>query len=311
MSKWSQKITTGKQRKPLLMGIYGMEGVGKSTFAAKAPEPLFIGAENGTNHLSVARLEGFKSWEDVNEAMTEIEQSKDFEQYKTLVIDSLDWLEPLIEAHVLKGQAGKTMNSAHGGYSKAYDISNTLWRELMGRLDKLRNDRGMNIIVIAHSKVEHKFEPTTQSTYDRYCLQLYKTSAALWRQYLDSLFFFGFEMVVGRTSQTETKTVTTGKRLLYPILTSGFDAKNRYNMVSPVDLSLTWQQFADMVADQDGPSLEYLQAEVQGLVARCLAELHDEELRVKVVEQFDKMRNDATKLPLLAERIKALLGAQQ
>ena len=36
------KIMEGKEKRPLKIVIYGPEGIGKSTFASKFPDPLFI-----------------------------------------------------------------------------------------------------------------------------------------------------------------------------------------------------------------------------------------------------------------------------
>ena len=45
------KIATAKK-----VVIYGPEGIGKSTFASKFPNPLFIDTEGSTNSMDVARL---------------------------------------------------------------------------------------------------------------------------------------------------------------------------------------------------------------------------------------------------------------
>ena len=45
------------------MVLYGPEGIGKSTFAAQLPQPLFIDTEGGTRHLDVQRFaERPSSW---------------------------------------------------------------------------------------------------------------------------------------------------------------------------------------------------------------------------------------------------------
>ena len=49
-------ITRGKVTRPGLILVYGPDGVGKTSLAAGAPSPLFLGAEAGTGHLDVARL---------------------------------------------------------------------------------------------------------------------------------------------------------------------------------------------------------------------------------------------------------------
>lgn len=50
-------ISKGKQKSAIRFCAYGPEGIGKSTFASKFPEPLFIDVEGGTKQLEVARFD--------------------------------------------------------------------------------------------------------------------------------------------------------------------------------------------------------------------------------------------------------------
>jgi hypothetical protein len=50
------EITSGINDKPLKVVVYGPEGIGKSTFAAQFPEPLFIDTEGSTDFMNVRRL---------------------------------------------------------------------------------------------------------------------------------------------------------------------------------------------------------------------------------------------------------------
>src|SRR5579871_2912516 len=70
---------------PLRVLLYGVEGVGKSTFAMRAPAPIFLGKENGTEELPVARLPEPQTWDEVLEGIALLQNSDT--EYKTLVID--------------------------------------------------------------------------------------------------------------------------------------------------------------------------------------------------------------------------------
>ena len=50
-------ITKGKIDRALKVVAYGSEGIGKTTFAAAFPEPLFIDTEGGTAHMDVRRID--------------------------------------------------------------------------------------------------------------------------------------------------------------------------------------------------------------------------------------------------------------
>ena len=93
-------ILTGRIARPQKTVIFGPEGIGKSTLAAQFPAPVFLDTEGGTHHLDVARLPAPKSWADVVAAIAAL--ATEAHDFKTLVIDTADWLEKLLVDHVCK-----------------------------------------------------------------------------------------------------------------------------------------------------------------------------------------------------------------
>ena len=96
--------------------IYGPEGIGKSTFAARFPEPLFIDTEGGTKLLDVARLKRPSSWIMLLQQVDEVKRTPDC--CKTLVIDTIDWAEHLCVRHVCASKDVKSIEEF--GYGKGY-----------------------------------------------------------------------------------------------------------------------------------------------------------------------------------------------
>ena len=93
-------IITGKEKKPPRICIYGEHGIGKSTFAAKFPKPIFIQTEDGLNQIDCAKFPLAKKLTDVVMYLETLKvQDHD---YKTVVIDSLDWLEKLAQEYICK-----------------------------------------------------------------------------------------------------------------------------------------------------------------------------------------------------------------
>ncbi|MEG0366070.1 MAG: ATP-binding protein, partial [Coprobacillus sp.] len=84
----TQGIINGAQK----VVFYGPEGIGKSTFASKFPEPLFIDTEGSTKKLPVKRLPKPTSWQMLIDMVKDVIQKR---QCKTLVIDTADWAERL------------------------------------------------------------------------------------------------------------------------------------------------------------------------------------------------------------------------
>ena len=78
--------------------IYGPEGIGKSTFASKFPDPVFIDTEGSTNSMDVARLPKASSWQMLLDQVDYVRTHPTM--CKTLVIDTIDWAESMCIRHI-------------------------------------------------------------------------------------------------------------------------------------------------------------------------------------------------------------------
>ena len=86
-----ENITRGRESKPPRIFAYGQEGVGKSTFGAAAPNPIFIQTEDGLGEIDTAKFPLAKSLNDVLNALTALRDEP--HDFQTVVLDSADWLE--------------------------------------------------------------------------------------------------------------------------------------------------------------------------------------------------------------------------
>lgn len=68
-------ISSGRIAKPQKVVVYGPEGIGKSTFAAQFPDPVFIGTEGSTYHMDVKRTNKPQSWQELMEQVQHIAKS--------------------------------------------------------------------------------------------------------------------------------------------------------------------------------------------------------------------------------------------
>ena len=155
-----QQVKTGKEAQPPRIMIYGSEGVGKSTFAASAPKPIFIQTEDGLGEIDCAKFPLVGSFD---EMMAQLAAVRDEEhEYQTLVIDSLDWMERVIWDRVCADYGVKCIEKADGGYGKGYTHALTYWRQVVKILNEIRAKRTMAIILVAHAK-EERFEDPDSS----------------------------------------------------------------------------------------------------------------------------------------------------
>ena len=86
------EITEGVINGAQKVVFYGPEGIGKTTFASKFPDPLFIDTEGSTKKLNVKRLPKPTSWQMLIAEVQSVIQKR---FCKTLVIDTADWAERL------------------------------------------------------------------------------------------------------------------------------------------------------------------------------------------------------------------------
>ena len=154
MSKLSQ-IERGRQPLPPRLILYGTEGIGKSTFASHAPKPIFVPTEDGLSEIDCERFPLAKTVDDVLTALAELHVEK--HDYQTVAVDSLDWLERLIFDDLCRQYNVPSIEKVDGGYARGYTLALTHWRKILDALNRLRTDRGMVVLCIAHAKVE-KFE---------------------------------------------------------------------------------------------------------------------------------------------------------
>src|SRR5690606_32221984 len=91
-------IITGRRVTPVRGVLYGTSGIGKSTFGAGLPLPLFLDIEESTNQLNVARVP-INSWPHLGATVAELASAK--HEYKTVVMDTADWAERLLVEDLL------------------------------------------------------------------------------------------------------------------------------------------------------------------------------------------------------------------
>lgn len=128
-------IKATKHATPPRILIHGGAKLGKSTFASHAPNPIFIRTEDGLNGLNTNAFDLAKSFNDVREALTALMTEK--HEFKTVVVDSADWLETLIHEHICKSNGTSSMRTAEGGYGNAYNVAASHFKEVLNSLDDL------------------------------------------------------------------------------------------------------------------------------------------------------------------------------
>lgn len=235
-------ITKGKQKRAVRCCIYGAEGIGKSTLAAKLPEPLFIDAEGGTFQIDCSRFDQPKSWSDLMEMVTYVIDNPTI--CKTLVIDTADKAEVLLQEAILREYGVDTIEKVGGGYGKGYTlVAERFQKELLYRLDKLIQ-KGINVCFTAHATMR-KFESPEDAPYDRWELKCSKKISPLIKEWVDLLLFCDYQVTLVEEGN-KTKAKGSGKRMMHANHKPTYDAKNRYGL--PDDMPLDYAPISAVFA---------------------------------------------------------------
>lgn len=290
-------VVRGKIHKPIRALLYGPEGIGKSTFGAGAPAAIFLGAEEGTAQLDVVRFPRPESFAEVMDALRTLSTEK--HEYKTLVVDTLDWLEPLIWSFICQRDGEKDIESY--GYGKGYTAALDQWRVFIRALERVWSEKGMNVVLLAHAWIK-SFKNPTGEDYDRYELKLNAKASGLAKEWCDAVLFAQYETYAKEDKKTKrVRGVDTGARLIFTERRAAWDAKNRYSL--PEQLPLAWSDFAAAVDTGKVAEPTDLKAEIQ----RKAAELGGD-LEKVILETLAKAGSDATNLALINNRCNARLA---
>lgn len=240
------KIITGKVHSALKCVVYGVEGVGKSTFATHFPSPLFSDTEGGTKSLDVARLPRPLSWSALLDQAKYVRDSH--HAYQTYVIDTADWAEQLCVTHVTS--KSKVSGIEDFGYGKGYVYLAEEFSRLLNLLDEIV-ERGINVLVLAHAIVRTINPPDALESYDRWELKLSKKSAPLLKEWADLLLFANYKVDVIKDTSGKRK-ATGAKRVMYTEHSASYDAKNRFGL--PPELPFDYDQIANILDGTGTPT---------------------------------------------------------
>ena len=232
--------------KPPIVILYGTHGIGKTTLAVGGPDPVVAAIEDGLGMLDAPSWV-IKTYADMIEAIGALYAEE--HDRKTLVVDSLDWLESLVWAETCRRNAWQTIETPDFG--KGYVAADEVWREYLDGIKALRDDKGMTVVQIAHEQIVRFNSPTTEP-YDRHTIKLHKRGNGMLQEHADIIGFMGY-----RVSITESRTATQkagmgikrgvggGQRVLHLEERPAFYAKNRFGMPSSIDLPTQAEAWRD------------------------------------------------------------------
>jgi hypothetical protein len=303
MTSLLSQVKRGKIRLPFLGIVYGPDGLGKSTIGSEMPEPMFLGTEKGTANLDVYRYpKKLGTFQDVLDAIEDLRKNE--HAFHSLVIDSLDWLEPLVWEHVVH-TAHPTSNVKSiedYGYGKGYAYALDEWRKLVAALGRLREERSMHILLIAHSQVKTAKDPTVTGDYDRNMLKLNDKAAALFREFVDGVYFLNTETLLATDKKGKTRAFGEGDRFLFTERRPAWDAKNRFGLPEKIELvkGESWSRLKAAIDASNPEDAGVVLMQIQD----CLDRAQNPKLNEAAKAAIEKSKMDVSELERILSKVR-------
>jgi len=262
---WAKQVKKSGRGLPSRLLLHGVEGIGKTSFGAHAPSPIFIMAkgETGLETLidsgqlkDTPHLPEIQNWQDVLSALEWLTTSD--HDHKTLVLDTMNGLERLCHENVcardFNGDWGET---GFTGYQRGWEVSLADWRELLVALDRLREQKLMSIIALTHTKVT-PFRNPEGADYDRYAPDMHHKTWGLTHKWADIVLFANYHTVVVKDTEKAKKGKAHGgqQRTLHTVRHAAYDAKNRNGLSETIDMgddgATAWGNFIAEIKSAKG-----------------------------------------------------------
>jgi hypothetical protein len=250
----NDRIKTESKDSGRLFLIYGQSGVGKTSCFCQAPRSLLIEVKDSSSgalksagsirqDLPVIETE---NWDDLLEVLVNL--SEESHEYKSVVIDGASGAEEFCNHKTVQedcdGSTDKFLSFGRGDR-----LSAIRWQELVEKLNNIKK-KGIWIFFLAHQSVVTITNPSGDN-FIKYQASLAKEKLASINKYSDAILFFNFLTFVKDSQNGKGKALGGEKRVAYASPSASFDAKNRINLPSMIELgnsaSDAWNSFSNAV----------------------------------------------------------------
>lgn len=224
------EIIRGKRPGAKKVVVYGPEGIGKSTFASRFPDPVFIDTERSTKDMDVARTPDPTSWAMLMDQVDYIRTHPNL--CRTLVVDTIDWAEQMCVKHICDLHQKRGIEDF--GYGNGYVYTKEEFGRFLNKLSEVVNV-GINVVLNAHAQMRKFEQPDEMGAYDRWELKLGKKTTSqtspLVKEWADMVLFANYKTYsVAVDDKGKKRKAQGGSRVMYTSHHPCWDAKNRYGL---------------------------------------------------------------------------------
>jgi len=300
-----KQIKTGAAQAAPRILLIGVEGVGKTTAGSQCEAPIFLSAEDGLVGNGYDNIPHYtpENWDGVLEFLRYLAEEK--HDYKSLIIDTIDWLEPMLQAAVVaKYGKNKDVRSIEDfGYGKGYVIAAEEFRKALAYLDAI-HQRGILVMVNAHCHIK-AFNNPLGDNYDRYEPKVSKQVGGLLKEWADAVLFANYEVSWAKEKgASKAKGVGGQVRIVQTQHSAAWDAKNRYGLPAVMAFDMPTILAAMTTGEPETP--ENIIAEINALLPGL-----DKKQQQATTAFIEKNGANAKKLTELLNRVRFITNDKE
>jgi hypothetical protein len=235
-------VSTSVVPTPDMIFLYGVHGIGKTSFASQFDNPVFLLTEDpGFDKLGIqpAHFPMLKSWNELLAALNLLATQP--HQYQTVVLDTIDGAVDLAEQWIIeteKSFAG--LRAEYENYGRGYKFLAAQMKEKFIPALQAIKARGVSVVLLGHSQVV-VFQNPEGKDWDRYQPKLpdgAKTSInRVISEKVDMVLFANLQVVVNTDGKG-----SGNRRVLHTTNSPAWDAKQRHGL--PPTIEFSYQAFS-------------------------------------------------------------------
>jgi hypothetical protein len=157
--------------------------------------------------------------------------------YGSIILDSGDWAEELLCLYLATSEETGRKHPDLVPYGGGTSLIAKHFSAMLADCSILV-DRGINVVVIAHSVVKRVSPPDLEEAYDRYELKMRPKVAAKLLEWSDAVMFANFKTRVVEGGDGKLRGRGGKERVLHTVRTAAWDAKNRYGLPAEIPMEI-------------------------------------------------------------------------
>ena len=243
------KILKGKQGGPRRVLFHGTNFIGKTTFASQAFGRCLLANLEDDKDVDMDKSPPIKTWDEWQEFWAYCDQQSikgDF-PYRWIAIDTVDAMQRIIEKQICKEKSVESMADDKFSYGKGNKFIESMWDRVKFQLDWLHTERGIGIILLAHSEAV-KITPPDAPSYERWEPSVCEFARDLLCDWCQEVFFGSFRTYVVSEDAgfNRKRNMAAGgtERVIRTQPTAGIRAKNRLQMPEEIT-EFSFEKYAE------------------------------------------------------------------